>query len=343
MKKKELLILASSVCLILVFAALPFMTACPGPQETVILRLPMAQPPQDPFVLLYQDMADQFNARANGEYQIEIYPGGSLIAIPEAFDAVRTGAAEMGSIGMGIYSGADNRLYGTELPFLFNNIQALAAGQTPEFVTLLNDEIMVEKFNQMVLTTHQTEFPELISTRPVRTLEDWDGLLVGAISPGIAAFTRELGGSSVTANWSETYSNLEKGVEDASIESGTWMLIAGMPDVAKYVTYMSAIPTSYAVTINLDTWNAMPKDIQNILTEEADQLGAVLNEHYIHNYENNKAALTDAGVEVYVLPKAERDKWHEVLRPYVEEQLASMGAFGAGIKQIADKANASNP
>ena len=121
------------------------------------------------------------------------------------------------------------------------------------------------------------------------------------------------------------------------------MLIAGMPDVAKYVTYTSAISTSYAITINLDIWNAMPKGIQDILTEEALKEGAILNQHYIDNYYNNVNLLTDAGVDVYVLPKAERDKWHEVLRPYVEEQLASMGAFGVGIQQIADKANAEYP
>jgi len=339
---KRLAVVVSVLLAILLIASL-VVSCTPKPQETVILRLPMAQPPQDPFVLLYQDMADQFNARANGEYQIEIYPGGSLIAIPEAFDAVRTGAAEMGSIGMGMYSGADNRLYGTELPFLYNNIQALAAGQTPEFAKLVNDEILVEKFNQMALTTHHSEFPELISTRPVRTLEDWNGLLVGAISPGIAPFTRELGGSSVTQSWADTYSNLEKGVIDASLEATTWMLIAGMPDVAKYVTYTSAISTSYAITINMDIWNAMPKRIQDILTEEALKEAVILNEHYINNYENNKAAFAALGVEVYVLPKAERDKWSEVLRPYVEEQLASMGAFGAGLKQVADKANAEYP
>jgi len=201
----------------------------------------------------------------------------------------------------------------------------------------------VEKFNQIALGAHHTEMIELISTRPVRTLEDWPGLLLGAISPGLAAYTTQMGGTAVTSTFAETYSNLEKGVTDASLESPTAMLILGFVDVAKYVTFMSAIPTAFVITVNLDVWNAMPKKTKDILTEEVQQLGETLNEHFTNNYLANQERLAAAGVEVYVLPKAERDRWHEVIRPYTEEQLASMGAFGAGLKQIADKANAENP
>jgi TRAP-type C4-dicarboxylate transport system substrate-binding protein len=339
---KRLSMVLSFLMVILLVIGLSI-SCTPKAKETITLRLPMGQPPQDPFVLIYQEAADRFNERAGGDYMIEIYPGGSLVQITEQLDAARTGAAELGSIGMGMYSGAENRFYGTELPFLYDNIRALAAGNGPELINLVNDEIMVDKFNQIALGAHHTEFVELISTRPIRVLEDWDGLLLGAISPGLAAYTTQLGGTAVTSNFAETYSNLEKGVTDASLESVTWMIIAGMPDVAGYVTFMSAIPTAYVITVNLDVWNDMPKSTQDILTEEMQQLGETLNEHFINNYEANKEAVAAAGAEVYVLPKEERERWHDVLRPYTEEQLASMGTFGAGLKQIADKCNAENP
>jgi TRAP-type C4-dicarboxylate transport system substrate-binding protein len=152
-----------------------------------------------------------------------------------------------------------------------------------------------------------------------------------------------MGGTAVTSNFAETYSNLEKGVTDASLESPTAMQTLSFIDVAKYVTFQYAIPTSFVITVNLDTWNAMPKSTQDLLTEEVQLLGETLNEHFTNQYLSNQESLAAAGVEVYVLPKAERDRWYDVIRPYTEEQLASMGAFGTGIKQIADKRNAENP
>jgi TRAP-type C4-dicarboxylate transport system substrate-binding protein len=330
--------------LMIVSLVISLVISCtPKPKETVMLRLPMGQPAGDPFVTIYQEMAERFNERAGGEYEITVYPGGSLVSIMEQLDAARTGAAELGSIGMGMYSGAENRFYATEMPFLFDNIHALEAGNGPELVKLVNDEIMVEKFNQIALAAHHTEMIELISTRPVRTLEDWHGLLLGAISPGLAAYTTQMGGTAVTSTFAETYSNLEKGVTDASLESPTAMQQLKFVDVAKYVTFQYAIPTSFVITVNLDVWNAMPENIKDLLTEEVQQLGDTLNEHFTNNYLENQELLAAAGAEVYVLPKAERDRWHEVIRPYTEEQLASMGAFGTGIKQIADKCNAENP
>jgi hypothetical protein len=67
-----------------------------------------------------------------------------------------------------------------------------------------------------------------------------------------------------------------------------------------------------------------------------------------HGIGNSKALCLKDSILLLLLKEsdqeeAERDRWHEVIRPYTEEQLASMGAFGEVLKQIADKANAENP
>jgi TRAP-type C4-dicarboxylate transport system substrate-binding protein len=93
----------------------------------------------------------------------------------------------------------------------------------------------------------------------------------------------------------------------------------------------------------LDVWNAMPKNIQDILVEEVKVAAQEGNEMFIRYWDENVETLRSLGIEVYVLPEAERDRWREACSPYSEKLLSDVGEFGQKIKQIADKANAENP
>lgn len=142
--------------------------------EKVVLRLPMGQPDNDPLVGPIQEMAKRFGARANGAYEIQVYTAASLISPLEALDACRAGTVEMASICYPIYAGADERLSIIELPFLFNNMDALSAAHNEELAALY-DKTFSAKFNQKVLGLNHIGFTELIGTKPVKTLADWSG------------------------------------------------------------------------------------------------------------------------------------------------------------------------
>ena len=55
-------------------------------------------------------------------------------------------------------------------------------------------------------------------------------------------------------------------------------------------------------------------------------------------YEDIKA-FKQKGVTIYVVPKAERNRWEKMVAPYKEKQIASFGEFGQKVKQIADDVN----
>ena len=184
---------------------------------------------------------------------------------------------------------------------------------------------------------------ETISTEPIKTMEDWDGLLVGTTSPSAASIVQNLGGSSVNVPWTDMYSALEKGVVDATILATPFFTIGQLFDVTSYVIYSGVASATYGTTVNQDVWNSMPKSIQTILLEEMQQSGDILNQVHIEIFENVKGELADLGLEVYILPKDERDRWKETLTPYADEQIASLGEFGEQLKEIADEVNAQNP
>ncbi|HEY78683.1 MAG TPA: hypothetical protein G4O09_06185 [Dehalococcoidia bacterium] len=337
---KRLSVLLSFLVVALLVVSL-VISCTPKPKETIVLRLVVPAPPGDPLTVKDEDLAARFNERAGGEYEIKVYPGETLVKIPEYLDGVRTGAVEMSDIAWGIFTGLDPRLGASETPFLFDNVRASAAAQAA--LVELYDPIYQEKFNQKQLASLTTGAMELCGVKPVKTLEDMKGLLVGAISPILAGMIEALGGAPVTVMWTELYTNLEKGVIDATFQSSHGQIELKITDVAPYNTTLYGISGQNAYSVNLDVWNAMPKRIQDILVEEVDVAAQQGNEMFIRYFDEDIAAMRDLGVEVYILPEAERDRWKEACRPYSEKLLSDLGEFGQQVKQIADEANSQFP
>lgn len=308
-------------------------------ENPMILRLTIPTPAGDKLTVNAEELAAAFSSRTNGAYQIKVYPGEQLVKVPETMDAVRTGTVEMASIGLGIFAGIDPGL--AEVPMLYNNVRANAAACRPS--ADLYNEILEKKLNQKALAIYTTGAQELISSKPVKVLADWKGIMIGATNPESAALASALGASPVTIPWTECYSNLEKGVVDAVLTSTQWTIISGLNDVASYVVRFYSTPTFNTYLINLDAFNKMPKDVQNILIEEAWKASDVMCAAHIQADSEDKGILEGLGMEVYDLPKAERDKWAAAVKPYVDDKIASLGDFGKKLKDIAEKANAENP
>ncbi len=311
--------------------------------DATILRLALHFPESDPIVTSFNAMAERFNARTNGSYEIRVYPGGSLVGAREMLDTLRTGGAEMGSVTIPAVATNDPRFASIELPFILNNVQALAALQNEELIALYDDNIMTPQFNQKVLGLWHVGFNELLTTRPVQTLADWDGLLVGASAPMTVDTSELLGGKTANLDFTETYSSLEKGLIDAAICGSTYMLVAELYDVAKYCTWSAAFGCNVGLDINLDVWNAMPPDMQQILAEETETTMAELNKWHVDTYEPNKQALVEKGCQVFEITGAERDSWKAKVEPLVTKTISDLGDFGTQFMSLVDKANAANP
>jgi TRAP-type C4-dicarboxylate transport system substrate-binding protein len=336
MKKGSILF---PICAFMLFlASLSISCANTAPSTgPVILRLVMEPGIEDNMTKETMAMAERFFERTGGEYQIEVVTGQTLLKTPEYLDGVRSGAVEMMDIGFGIYSGADARLATIETPFLFDNVQA-AASCSDMYPELL-DPILTEKFNQKVLSTYTNGGFELISTKPITKLEDWQGLMLGAVNPPMAGLAQVLGGSPIIVMWVDMYSNLEKGVIDATLLPTEGVLQARLTDVVSNATIFYGCSGFMGYTINLDMWESMDNKTQKILTEETIKTCSMLNERSIERHDEDIAQLESLGINVYILPDAERDRWTEKCQPLIDEQISSVGDFGNEIKKMADQAN----
>jgi TRAP-type C4-dicarboxylate transport system substrate-binding protein len=308
---------------------------------SIAIRLAIPNPPGDELTLNAERFAAAVNQRTKGACAIAVHPGETIVKLPETYDAVRQGSIEMSVVGIGIFEGLHPGL--AEYPLSYNNIDANVAATKP-IVELFSREIFEKQLNMKGLASYCTGAIELISKRPIRTLNDWKGLMIGAGNLQGSMLASALGAAPVTIFWTDFYSGLSKGTVDAALNSMRSDIIFKLTDSAKFVSLFYGQPTFVSFNINLDVWKAMPLNVQNIFLEEAQKACDEMNVYQIKAWkERDRKILTDLGVEVCDIPKAERDRWKFMLQPYIDKKITALGRLGVQIKQIMVKANAEHP
>ena len=308
-------------------------------KKTVVLKMASAATgrwPADERIFV-----DRFNQLANGAYKIEYYPSEQMVKFPELLDAIRTGAADLGYLTPNAFSFNEPKLAAVELPFLFNNVQANA--YAAPLIQPLYNEILEKKFNQKLLCLHHYTGLELFSTKPIKTLEDWKGLLVQSLSPTCTSVISAMGAAPVAIAYTESYQSLEKNVVDAVLTAPGAASVFKLAEVAPYLSRAYYISASHGISINSKVWKKMPQNIQAIMLDEAEKASKIISDKEMNFFEEEIAGLASAGVQVYTVPNAERDRWKETVQSYIDKQLSTMGDIGQKVLAIAQEANSKFP
>jgi TRAP-type C4-dicarboxylate transport system substrate-binding protein len=282
--------------------------------ETKILRLSYPLPEFDAMVASAIQACEEFNEGAAGRYEIQVFPGGVLGGMLEVYDMTVAGAIDMCDVAPDFLSEKD-LLFGPQgLPFLFKDAQAFQKF-LDKMRTAIWQEREAEKYNLQMLTLHLT-FPHdaWCGTKPIKTLEDWEGKVVWVGGPAEAEAITALGASPVTLDWADGYPSIEKGVVDGGTYGlgAAWMLNW---DACKYYTDAGFFVSSASLCMNLDVYNAMPKDLQDLLNKVMSEHQTRMVQFYAVDAPiQSEADLTAGGAEVYHLPAAERARWQEATK-----------------------------
>lgn len=168
-------------------------------------------------------------------------------------------------------------------------------------------------FNDVkVLALFTSDVDNLVTRKPVKTMEDIKGLKIRTIAGPSVDMLKALGAIPVVMPMPDVYMALQKGTLDGVMAD--WEPIQGFRfyEVAKYVT--TNTPFSYSLftlIMNKAKFNSLPPDAKAALEKHSGlEASASLAEGFAYSAREVAKPLTDEGkVVIYELPAAERERW----------------------------------
>jgi TRAP-type C4-dicarboxylate transport system substrate-binding protein len=149
---------------------------------------------------------------------------------------------------------------------------------------------------------------------------------------------KALGATPVSNPPPEAYSALERGIVE-----GCWIPLGmvnafKLHEVLNYFTVCSTQCGIGAVMMNLDTWNSLPPDIQQIFDELSPWAQQLYTERSNAEDEATLARVKELGKTVIYLSPEERAKFAAVTKPVVENWMKEMDARGLPGTAIVEEA-----
>jgi TRAP-type transport system periplasmic protein len=261
-----------------------------------------------------------------------VYPANTLVPFQKALEAVQKGLCDFSIVVSGMTPGAHPIHEVVELPFLFPKQAASNAlllelhRRYPYFLNDFGSEVKHVGSDVTLGTEIHT------SEKPMRTLDDFKGMVFGVMTKTEAETLKAVGASAMLVTPQDTYSQLERGTFKGIVTA--WGNVQGwrVYEITKYHTIVGATRTTMHALFNKKTWDKFTPDeqkkleflIKGAFPQSHNLSGGLSTVDVVDNY-----LLKEKGKhEIITFPAEERDKWREKVRPMWDEWASRMEAEG---------------
>jgi TRAP-type C4-dicarboxylate transport system substrate-binding protein len=302
-------------------------TSLAGPIKLSYANFPPA--PTFPCVQM-ERWKEEVEKKTGGSVAINTYPGGTLLDSKNMFDGVIAGQADIGCLCTPYQPGR----------FIVTNAASLPMGfpdATVASLTLwdLYKKQKPEEFAKVkVLTMFACAPANIMSKKPIRSLEDLKGLELRA-SGKIAEALQALGATPVGMPKPEIVESLQKGIVKGDVSSLESLMDFKYAETCKYVTIFNGPVYPFAVVMNMEKWNSLPEDVQEVMDglriEQAWWTGNYMDKHVIESIEWSKK---NHNIEIIELTQKELDRWDKLIKPLIEQWSDEAKAKGLPARTI---------
>jgi TRAP-type C4-dicarboxylate transport system substrate-binding protein len=251
----------------------PPKTTTAPPPKPIELKLGVLFPDNVPQSLADKAWIEKIEQETDGRVIITPYWGGTLITGKECYTEIASGACDIGALsegyiptGFALYKAISNFMYNIETPEVIHTVYTEIYKKYPE--------VQAEYADVKFLATLPSPPYQLITgDKPVRTLADLKGLIIKTPTT-LRAPMIDAGADAISMSMSDVYGSLQKGTIDGAIVPFESLNSFKFAEVSKYYVGWSLCPSaSMKRAMNLDSWNSLPADIQQIFEANNDFWG----------------------------------------------------------------------
>ncbi|MFN4100857.1 MAG: TRAP transporter substrate-binding protein [Pararhodobacter sp.] len=272
--------------------------------------------------------AEQVAADSDGRIAVEVYPslqlGGDVAdLVPQLEDGIVDIVWTVPGFTPGRFAGPQ----GLELPFMNTGHSATMSPAAMEFI---ETNLAPEFEGIKIISVHATD-AALVHTkgRPVRTLEDFQGLKLRVAGRFIGEAVKGLGATPVGMGLGDIYEGLSRGQVDGMLINWAITQPFRFYEVTDYHTDFPLYQTMLMTLMSQASYDKLPDDLkavidQNSGVEYATRMGGI----WDGATQPARQASIDAGDEIITLSDEEVARWKEAVQPAYDAWIAEMDAQG---------------
>ncbi|WP_285961075.1 C4-dicarboxylate TRAP substrate-binding protein DctP [Pseudomonas tohonis] len=289
--------------------------------------------PKGQGALLFKKLAEE---RLAGKVKVEVYPNSSLFGDGKEMEALLLGDVQMIAPSLAKFEQYTKQVQLFDLPFLFNDIQAVDRFQlSPEGQGLLKS---MESKNITGLGYWHNGMKQLSANKPLREPKDARGLKFRVQASAVL----EEQFKAVRANprkmsFAEVYQGLQTGVVNGAENPWSNIYSQKMHEVQKYITESNHGVLDYMLITNTQFWNGLPPDVRSELEKITQEVTVEVNKQAEALNQGDKQRIIEAKTsEIIELTPEQRNEWRDAMKPVWKK---FEGEIGADLIKAAEAAN----
>ncbi|MCE7029234.1 C4-dicarboxylate TRAP transporter substrate-binding protein [Jiella avicenniae] len=280
------------------------------------------------------ELKKRVEERTDHTINIQEFHAGQVAKVTEVLEATQDGVLDVGFMSL-IFEPSKAFLQTFTLYLPFGSPDAVettkaAKATFAEFPEMA--EAFESQYNQVYLGGACAENYGLGTNFGWENFSDLEGHKIAGAGTNLEWI---VGATPVASNLNEAYQSIQSGVYEGYISASAWWHTFKLNEVAPFFKSVDfGVQYVSAVTINKQTYDALPPEIQEILVEMGEEWGMVTAEVCDRNNREGLDKLRELGVEVSEVSGAAQKEWAGALADFPQrmaEELNSRGLPGSKV------------
>lgn len=294
--------------------------------ERIVIRFSHVVGEDTPKGMAARKFAELVKERSNGYIEVQVFSNGTLYKDGEEMNALSRGDIQMIAPAISKLTELVPEISVLDLPYAFYTYDEVHEFVQSDAGKKLTDKL--KKHNLLVVGLWDSGFKQISnSIRPIEHYSDLSGLRMRIMPSNILAEQyATVHAQTKRIEFNTVFNQLQKKNVDGQENTLTNITSKNLFSLQNYLTISNHGYLGYFLLFNLDFWNSLPEDVQQLLTETLAEvqeweweLTKQLNEEKLQDIENCQC------IQIHYLSDEDQKEWEEKFEPVYDYYIDHYG------------------
>lgn len=279
------------------------------------VRISYNQPATSPaWIKVFQAYGEEIEELSGGRLKPEYYPAAVLHPVGDGFKALLGNITDMTAAYTAYMPSSFHLMHANDLPFALPDSDIAATRvlneMYPEYYMSEYEKVGIYLGFYAVTPSY-----DIISTKPINSLADLEGMKIRAAPGPMTEMLQRLGGVPISMQITDTYTSFQQGILDGVLLAPADTYAYRLHEVGKHLYRIGVGRVAIPSGLRKDLYDSMPEDLREVMAVAGRHAGMNYATMYMQLTADAIAGMAEAGVTIVEPTDEDRAEIQERLAP----------------------------